>query len=440
MAFHHVDSDAAPGGDGSEGSPWQTIAPNVNTPNAGDTILVHGNASAPARIYTESKINPTVNGSSGNRITLQPYQNDLVIIQNDAGGDHTMEIDGDYWTIQGFAEIDHNSISVYGIQVKANHVTIQNVDAIHNVQNHTIGISSGYTHTEIRDNEIYDADRSGADQDAHGVAFGINCDYTIIDGNTIHDCSGDAVQIFDGSWTSHADDPANCEITNNVCYRGTISRAEDAFDIKCASGLLIAGNHLSGYTTLTGYGITLHNQAPDGTVIRDNIIHGCRRAMIIEEGATNTEVYRNLFYDFTDYAIYVRGVTNLDLHDNTIVDAASYGLRVFGDGWTGGSLKNNLWVNCGNLTLDAEVTFTATAEHNGRWDTTSDAAFVDAGTDTTGSGDPGFVDAANDDYHLLGSSVCVDAGVDVGDPFSGTTPDLGYDEYEPSQGVICMIM
>lgn len=86
------------------------------------------------------------------------------------------------------------------------------------------------------------------------------------------------------------------------------------------------------------------------------------------------------------------------------------------------------------------VPMTATVEYNGRWDTDADAEFVDAETDTTGDGDPGFVDAENDDYRLLATSDAVDAGVPISDePYRGSAPDLGYDEYE-TPGVICMII
>lgn len=432
VANFYVDNSGADGV-GTIGNPWNNIAGHVDDLAAGDTMHVRGNASPPARIYTEAKINPTVNGSSGSRITLQPYQSELVIIQNNSG-DHTFELKGDYWTIEDFEEIDNDGAFVYCIEIKASHIIIRDIGAIHNGRHSNIVIYAGYTDTEIRNNVIYDFDRSPESQDASGVNIYINADRTIIDGNTIHDCSGDAVHFYDGGWASAADSPADCEITNNHFYRGPIDRAEDGIDVKCSQDLLISDNTIHGYgrsgvSNPTARGINLTNQGHDGCIIEDNVIYNVKHGFRCGTGpVTNTVLRNNLIYDCSDRGLRIERAESLNIYNNTIVDTAGFGLRVALSGWTGGNLKNNLWYNCGHLTKDAGAPFGATADYNGRWDTTSDAAFVGA-NDTTGIGDPGFVNAAGDDYRLLGTSNAVDAGVNVGLPFYGVAPDLGYWEY-----------
>lgn len=430
--YRYVDNSGADG-DGSIGTPWNNIAGHVNDMPADSIMYVRGDAGS-ARIYTEAEINPTVSGSSGNLITLRPYQDELVCIKNSSGTGFTMNLDGAYWVLYDL-EIDHNESYSYGILMDNSYILIYEC-TIHNLHNHNIVIGNDVTDTVIRDNTVYDIDRSATSQDAHGIMVQLRADRTIVKDNIIHDCSGDCIQFHDPGWAVMTDSAEDCEVTGNHFYRGAVTRNETAVAVKCSKNLLIANNHCHGFNhPASSAGIVITKDQHDGTVtIRDNIIHDARRGFRFANGLNPTSVacYNNLVYDIDEIVVQVISASNINIYNNTFADSpGALGLRV-STSWVGGSLQNNLWYDCDHLTKDGAATFSGvTVNHNGRWDTTSDAEFVDAGTDTTGSGDPGFVNAAGDDYRLVSTSLAVDAGVDVGLDYYGDAPDLGYWEYEP---------
>ena len=51
------------------------------------------------------------------------------------------------------------------------------------------------------------------------------------------------------------------------------------------------------------------------------------------------------------------------------------------------------------------------------------------------TGNPLFADAGNSDFSLSENSPCIDAGTDIGYPYNGVAPDMGYLEYESVTGI-----
>jgi hypothetical protein len=87
-------------------------------------------------------------------------------------------------------------------------------------------------------------------------------------------------------------------------------------------------------------------------------------------------------------------------------------------------MRNNVFEDTGRIQLGRGVTLDS--DHNGWFNAaqTLDGVHDVVGTTAT------FVDKANSDYHLRADSPCVNAGTDVGFPYSDTAPDLGAYEYE----------
>ncbi len=100
--------------------------------------------------------------------------------------------------------------------------------------------------------------------------------------------------------------------------------------------------------------------------------------------------------------------------NNTFVTAAKDGLRIEGAGLAGGAVRNNLWVDTGNVD-----TGSFDADHNGYFNAPTDIA-----SSSDVNGDP-LLDAQ---YRLMSGSPMIDVGVDVGLGFVGSAPDLGFSE------------
>jgi hypothetical protein len=112
--------------------------------------------------------------------------------------------------------------------------------------------------------------------------------------------------------------------------------------------------------------------------------------------------------------IRIGGNTTFTVTNNTLVgDGNSAGIRI--EEGTIVAITNNI-VTGNEYGIQATGLVTPTLDHNDVWDN-SVANFQNIAPGTNDiSGDPGFVDAANDDYHLGIFSWAVDAGTNVGAP------------------------
>ena len=97
------------------------------------------------------------------------------------------------------------------------------------------------------------------------------------------------------------------------------------------------------------------------------------------------------------------------------VDAGSDGLRIEGAGLEGGNVQNNLWLRTGSV-----ETGNFTADHNGFFNVT--------GNDIASASDVDADPLLDGDYLLGAGSPMIDVGTDVGLPFSGSAPDIGFYE------------
>jgi hypothetical protein len=288
----------------------------------------------------------------------------------------------------------------------------------------------------IESNHIHHFD--AGDIDAHGIVLEPGSDDTVIQGNVIHDSSGDAIQIYAVNTTPVSDYSKNVRIMDNVLYRGALARSENALDFKGADGLVVSGNELSGYA-LPAVVIQMGSR---NLVFDNNIIHDSSYGVVAQGGggkhSENITLRNNLFYRIGTHAILFTDVYGAIAHYNTIAYAAGGSFRIGGSGLLGGDIRNNLVYQSGKALVGSGVPFiNVTVGYNAWFDA---ASGITAPTDIAGSGDPGFVDAANGDYHLTAGSRARDAGIDVSvtadfendaRPFGNRT-DIGADEYWPS--------
>jgi len=262
-------------------------------------------------------------------------------------------------------------------------------------------------------------------RDEHGVRQGITGDHCIVENNVIGLCPEESIDITSGD--HHI-------IRGNICY----------------------GNGNPGI-------IVGHDS--DHILIENNICFGNRRSGIqvqgkAEEGARGyNRVIRNLVYD-NGYPGLEIAMNNTEVLNNTVVNSRERVAIRINPASEGSVLRNNLI-----LTLDLTIPHPslhfirctpaglgAKLSHNlffhagdvrkpevffpvGSLIRTDDGAFtLESFLAKYGTGEasfvaePGFRDT-DDGYYLLSpDSPAVDAGTDVGLPFMGKTPDLGWKE------------
>lgn len=439
---HFVDNSASFDGDGSEAQPWDNIADHVDDLDPGDVMCIRGDTSGSGRVYNtemirlDSEDGATQDGTMGHPIKIRSHPGEKVLARN-IGDSYLVYFRGvDYWILEGLV-LDNNNKPQQAINFcyNADHNILRNNEILNGWTDGVV-IGRGSRDNTIENNHIHHFSDPDLAKDAHCILIRPEADNTIVRRNTIHDCSGDGIQLI-------RDEPKssyNVQIIENTIYRGALTRTENAVDIKAATNLRVADNEMFGY--FDNQAIIVHHASQD-VVFENNIIYDSLRGFLIDakegghpEGLT---LENNLIYNITDYAIVVDGVKNGTFVHNTIVNAQEHALRVVNDGLVDSRIQDNLIVNSGKAQLKNGAPFRNVAVgYNGWFDADADSAFTGP-TDIVGSGNPGFADVANNDYRLTADSPVRDAGTDVGvtidfegDPrLWGGHPDIGADEYVP---------
>jgi hypothetical protein len=454
---YYVDNEVSGDGDGSWTYPWNEIGEHIGDLVPGDTMCVRGDLAGSGREYRVNAIRldriggQVRDGVPGNPIVVRAYPGEKVILRN-VGSDSLLYFRGaDYWVFEGFA-MDNNGRGKWTVDFKdgASHNILRS-NEIHNGGVTGIALrSGGNVGNVIEGNHIHHFDRG--DADAHGIILYPGSNDTIIRGNVIHDCSGDGIHIYALDHTPVSEYSKGVQVVDNLFYRGTLSRSEDGIDIKGADGLVVTGNELHGYhydrdTGVVGVAIVVHKGSRNIS-IRRNVVHDTSAGIRCFEGGgkrpENITIKNNLFHniDVDDRyaAIVLADVYGAIVYHNTIVNATGASFRIWGGGLRGGDIRNNLIYDSAEAKIGDGAAFTGvTVGYNGWFDAGAEDRFT-APTDVVGSGDPGFVDVADGDLHLVASSLARDAGRHVGvirdfegDPRPyGDRPDLGADEYLPT--------
>lgn len=426
MADYYVDNSGADG-DGSFGSPWNNIAGHIVDLAAGDTMYIRGDVSAPGRIYTEHiDTSDGVNGTSANPITLQPYLAEHVVLKS-AATEIVRLWHVDYWSFDDFI-FDRDYVGSYAVYIRYGaHNTFRNC-TLYDGDNEAFHLYQT-DYNLIEDCIIYDFD-AGPYDDADGVTM-IDSSHNTVRNCTIYNIYGDCVLIG-----TIAEAVSGNIIEDNHLYTTLGGCSENAIDIKVGNPI-IRRNVMHGFrfcdgscggSGSQGSAILLHFD-PLGCVIEDNVIYDCTRGITVLDD-DNVLIQRNLIYELVaepghlSVALYFHACDGPTVYNNTFDDVPDH-LFYLSASARNIAFRNNLCHNTEDITVEAGGTYDA--DYNG-WFNCTDT--LPGAHDTTGDGDPGFKDAANDDYRLRRSSDAINAGVDVGLDFRGSAPDLGYKEHQ----------
>ena len=375
------------------GQTYATVQEAVNAAQPGDAILVHDGS------YTED-VDITSSGEANARITLQPADGASPTITGQ------MTIDGAFWDVTGLTLVARPGAR--GVRLRGDDNRILGVELSGGDNN---GIDGGGRRNEVRDSHIHDFD--AGDSDAHCIVLNPGAEDWVIAGNDIHDCSGDCLQLFSSGVETSI---KNLLVENNHLYfTGAIMRTENAIDVKNGDGVVIRNNRMHSFPDNK---VVVFQKGPVNIELSCNEMYDGFTGVEFrgEDGGTvqNVVFTRNVMHDFSSYALKFDGTQQADVFNNTFVAIGSDGLRIEGAGLDGGAIRNNLWVDTGNV--DAG---NFDASHNGYFNASTDIGGAD---DVTA--DP-LLDAM---YQLQDGSPMIDVGLDVGLPFVGAAPDIGWHE------------
>lgn len=436
----YVDNQASSNGNGAVNSPWNRIPDPLNLP-PGQTLCLRGDASGPGRIYATETLHLTANGSASRPITLRGYPGEKVILRTPSGAGGVISIEGDYWTVAELI-LDNNGNTNPAVRVDAG--AAYAVVLLNEIRNgYYNGVELRGTHTTLAYNHIHHFD--GVTVDAECIIVYMSAAHNLIQGNTVHDCSGNGLELYkpNGLTIDPRDTATSIVIDGNTMYRGTLTRAESGIGLKMGYDITITNNDLSGYRDSPTLGVS---RGVRNVLIEGNRIHDTERGINLfrnyDETPEQITVRNNWIYNITSpthgNGINIVGVDTLAVVHNTFSNVALHAINIAGAGATGATVANNLAYASGSGRIaPGSVSQPGVIGYNAWFDTPTD---FPSPTDVTGSGNPGFVDAAGRDFHLRSDSLVLDAGGGLGvlddidgDPRpSGCCPDLGADEALPA--------
>jgi hypothetical protein len=185
------------------------------------------------------------------------------------------------------------------------------------------------------------------------------------------------------------------------------------------SGAIIERNR---FITGTGYALHIYCDSgcdTSGVVIRNNFIKNfgtgsnCTGGMVFASG-TGASIFNNIIRDqggSCGIGIQLFGNSgSAEVYNNTMYSNNGACIDV-NSGHQNATLKNNLCIQ------------------NGSGITNSGTGTTQSNNITTGTAGDHFINVGADNFQLVSTSSARDAGIDVGLPYKGSAPDVGYAEY-----------
>ena len=401
-------NDAYPG---TEEQPFKTIQRAADVVQAGQTVYIR------AGTYHERVIVKS-SGLPDQYITFTNYPGELVVID----GEKSIPVEEDDW--KGLMNIyQHDFIRLRGLTLR-------------NSQRYGIYVSSTVDHIDI-DNNVVEWSNDG------GIVIGCyeGCgSHVVVSNNTVRHNNDEGLTAEQEAISLYGVEAFE------VMYNHVYENKEEGIDLKRGStNGQVHHNHVHHNN-----GPNIYVDSANTIAIYNNEIHhatGSTKAGLTlgveawpdsRETTYGIDVYNNLIYenptglrfyvasDAKDYAT----IAGCRLFNNTIyANGPRGGFWVYGDhalALTGNEIYNNIFWE--NDTDWAELRDSTSQSFDGY--TIHHNLFQEGATsDTLGTvpvltTNVSFVDAANDDFHLLGDSPAIDAGTDVGAP-SADFDDVG---------------
>jgi len=367
---------------GTIDSPLKTIPAAITKSQAGDTIYIR------AGVYSlTAKISITRNGSIGSIYHLFAYQNERPILDYSAmivnSSNRGISLSGSYWYIKG---IDIKGAGDNGMNISGSNNIVEFCSFY---ENHDTGLQLG---GGASNNQIINCDSYLNSDPGQGNADGFAPKLDVGSNNYFYGCR--AWQNSDDGWDGYmrGNDDVSTTLENCWCF---------------SNGYLKDGSPSSGNGN--GYKMggsddrtLMHNFTLKNCVAFDNRVRGFDQN---NNKGTMTLYNCTSFGNGTNY--YISSTLNSG-KTATVINGVSLGS--FGSLAAFVIQQTNSWLSPFNVTNDDFVSL-----------------------DTLGVRGPRNADGSLpilDFMHLASGSDLIDAGSDIGLPYSGTAPDLGAFEFD----------
>ncbi len=367
-ADYFVSNSGSDSNPGTKASPYRTLQKVAKMVSAGDTVYVREGTYGNFTIYNK-------HGKAGSWITIQPYNNEEVIIDsyknNYANGVQVISLnDCSYIELNGLEVresnplLDSNVWEDYAMNGKAishdgikmnntnHHIRIINC-TIHHLGANATGMSQYGHHCEFINNHCYDV---GKCKRGYGLYWA--GDDNIVRGNIFHDCYGRGINTY-SAHSGHY--PDRNLIEQNICYNNGRSDYGKGW----------SGFPANGQSRGPGIMVGAVGKCYDN-IIRNNICYGnIESGIVVYSNANRTVVENNTCYNNTMYGVLLWRCANVKIRNN-ISYQNSRGDYSEGTDVTNPTRSNNLF-----------------------------------------GVDPKFVDLPNRNFHLQPASPAIDTGLDT---------------------------
>ena len=431
-SVYYADNMADNSGNGTVSQPFSSIAKAFTQLQAGDTLFIRGNSSAPPRIYSEELYlsSSAASGKEGQPIVVTSYPGELVkIIPKKSFGIYTA-----YWIFENLIfDMDGKSYDL--IKLRGDHITFRNCELTNGQKD---GIDANNASNNLIEHcTIHNFVRN--DQyDAHGIILNGGVD-NVIRNNTIFDCKGDCIQLY------KEDQNYGTIIEGNNLYTTLGPNSENAIDVKAARHLTIRNNKMHGFHKAEDSdGVALKiNKDTDNILVYGNDIFESNGGIRVSGGDVDTiRIERNVIHDLHadggetskyGYGIQMDGVNHFTLINNTFANLPGPLFWIASRGADGVTIENNIFYKANKFKgSTSDLKDVKLIDYNG-WFQCKET--FPAPHDVTGE-DPMFVDETGYDYRLREGSPAIDKGdPNTGTDFPGERVDLGAFEFEPSTGI-----
>ena len=365
-AIRYVDNSGSPvcsngPSNGSEASPWCTIAYGVSHIASGDTLYVKNGT------YNEELTISGPDGSAGAPTTISAYPGHKPTLRGNGNNTGRIRLNSvSYMTLTGFNVTNYNQ----GIFVDSS------------------------DHVIISQNIVYNIGQEG-------IHPHLNSSFITIDSNVVHDTgtwTADGEGIYVGSGSGTQDNTNNVTVKNNTIYNAT----NEGIEIKPGThDCLVEGNLIYNVNTSdNGYGggaLEIDESTVSGNAWSSNPKHVVRNNIVHNVGPGSGSVLINSA---------MRLATGVTAYNNIVYGINSIGVGIRSENPSGDSYTRYIYHN----TIDV-TSARAFVNSGGTVDVKNNIGPSMANNMTVNSAY--FVDHAAHDYRLVAGSAPINAGLDL---------------------------